>query len=61
MNVRLTAEGGHVVVAGLDCEGSGGKKMKGYFRSCWPCSRPINVEPTKLNGKNLFLHALAFT
>ena len=44
VNVRLTAEGGHVVVAGLDCEGSGpgGKRMKGYFRSCWSCSRPIN-------------------
>ena len=42
VNVRLTAEGGHVVVAGEDCQGSGGKSMKGYFRSCWSCSRPIN-------------------
>ena len=42
VNVRLTAEGGHVVVAGEDCEGSGGKRMKAYFRSFCSCSRPIN-------------------
>ena len=42
VNVRLTAEGAHVVVAGEDCEGSGGKRMKAYFRSFCSCSRPIN-------------------
>ena len=42
VNDRLTAEGAHVVVAGEDCEGSGGKRMKAYFRSCWSSSRPIN-------------------
>ena len=41
VNVRLTAEGGHVVVAGEDCEGSGGKRMKAYFRSFCSCSRTI--------------------
>ena len=45
VNVRLTAEGGHVVVAGEDCEERGWKHILGVFG---PVQDPSTsyVEPT---------------